>query len=77
MSQWMNEDAAWMHLKDLQREMENSRLLAQSAGQGLQSLRQLATRAWRLARHVFEADPRARVQIASPDAERERKSEVA
>lgn len=42
---YMNEDVAWQRLQDLQREMENSRLLAD---QGLPALTHLARRlgAW-------------------------------
>ena len=43
----MNEDAAWQRFQDLQREMENRRLLA--AGRPsvtLETLRRLAARAW-------------------------------
>jgi hypothetical protein len=31
MNQYMNEDLAWLHLQDLQRESENRRLLAAAA----------------------------------------------
>ncbi len=47
MHQHINEDAGWQRLQDIQREMENRRLLA--AGQPsatLETLRRLATRAW-------------------------------
>ena len=43
----MNEDAAWQRFQDIQREMENRRLLA--AGRPsvtLETLRRLAARAW-------------------------------
>jgi hypothetical protein len=35
---YMNEDAAWQRLQDLQREMENSRLLAQEGPAALARL---------------------------------------
>ena len=50
MNPYANEDAAWQRLLDIQREMENSRLMA--AGQPyaiLQTLQRLAARAWLLA----------------------------
>jgi len=46
----MNEDAAWQRLQDIQREMENRRLLAGGQPSAtLETLRRLATRAWMLA----------------------------
>lgn len=56
---FMNEDAAWQRLQDLQREMENSRLLA--AGQpnaAIRSLGRLAARAWLLAGLAANRPPR-------------------
>jgi len=50
MHPFMNEDAAWQRLQDIQREMENRRLMA--AGQPdttLEFFRWLAARAWHLA----------------------------
>ncbi len=47
---FMNEDAAWQRLQDTQREIENSRLMAEGQpGATLQLLSRLATRAWHLA----------------------------
>jgi hypothetical protein len=55
---YMNEDAAFERLKDLQREMENSRLIAGTAP-GLGSvLRTLAERAWWLAGLAMRRPPR-------------------
>ena len=70
MNPYVNEDVAWQRMKDLQREMENSRLLASAvlpawagaAGRVLALGRRLAGR---LARLAFEANPRARVGLAS------------
>jgi len=45
---YMNEDAAFERLKDLQREMENNRLIAGSVPSLRSVLRNLAERAWRL-----------------------------
>lgn len=57
---YMNEDAAFERLKDLQREMENSRLIAGTAP-GLGSLiRGLAERAWWLAGLAMRRPPRPR-----------------
>jgi len=47
---YMNEDAAWQRLLDIQREMENRRLLAAAQPSAtLETLRRLAARAWLLA----------------------------
>ncbi|HWO91785.1 MAG TPA: hypothetical protein VNP53_07425 [Methylomirabilota bacterium] len=46
---FMNEDAAWQRLQDTQREIENSRLMAEGHPDAtLQLLRRLAVRAWHL-----------------------------
>jgi hypothetical protein len=45
----MNEDVAFERLKDLQREMENSRAMAGSLAELRNSVRILALRAWWLA----------------------------
>jgi len=63
----MNEDAAFERLKDLQREMENSRMAADSVA-GLGALiRNLSARAWWLAGLALRRPPRRR-----PVAERRR-----
>ena len=47
---FMNEDAAWQRLQDTQREIENSRLMAEGQPDAtLRLLRRLAVRAWHLA----------------------------
>jgi hypothetical protein len=47
---YMNEDVAWQRLQDLQREMENSRLLAQNGPPALARLaRYVGARIWTLA----------------------------
>jgi hypothetical protein len=47
---YMNEDVAWERLKDVQREMENSRLLAQNGPPALARLaRYVGARIWKLA----------------------------
>ena len=54
-----NEDAAWQRLQDLQREMENSRLMASSMPQEVVgALRKLAARAWLLAGLAAARPPR-------------------
>jgi hypothetical protein len=58
---FMNEDAAWQRLQDLQREMENSRLMVAGPGTtSLRTLRKLATRAWLLAGLASNRPPRHR-----------------
>jgi hypothetical protein len=55
---YMNEDAAFERLKDLQREMENTRLIAGST-LGLGSLfRNFAERAWWVAGLAMRRPPR-------------------
>jgi hypothetical protein len=66
---YMNEDVAWQRLKDIQREMENSRLLA--AGQPyatLEALKRLAARAWLLA-GLASMRPRRRPAPMESDGE--------
>jgi len=55
---YMNEDAAFERLKDLQREMENSRLIAGSAPSLGSVLRNLAERAWWLGGLAMRRPPR-------------------
>lgn len=67
---YMNEDAAWQRLQDIQREMENSRLMA--AGQPdatLQTLKRLAARAWLLAGLASTRPPRRRPAQTQRDGE--------
>lgn len=71
MHPFINEDVAWQRLQDIQREMENRRLTA--AGQPhatLDTLRQLATRAWLLAGLAAMRPPRRRPGRTQRDAER-------
>ena len=57
---YMNEDVAFERLKDLQREMENSRLTAHTlAGFGA-LVRNLAARAWWLGGLALQRVPRRR-----------------
>ncbi len=56
---FMNEDAAWQRLQDMQREIENSRLMADGQPDAtLQLLRRLAVRAWHLAGLAAMRPPR-------------------
>ena len=69
---YMNEDAAFERLKDLQREMENNRLIA-GAALGLGSLfRSWAERAWWVAGLAMRRLPRR-----SPSATHSGRSETA
>lgn len=60
MNPYMNEEVMWQRLKDIQREMENSRLYG-SPGPSLGVLtRQLAARVWWLAGLAMRRPPRKR-----------------
>jgi len=60
MYSYTNEDAAWDRLKDMQREMENSRLWADRSGNLLATLARLAERAWILGGLAMRRAPRRR-----------------
>ena len=57
---YMNEDVAFERLKDMQREMENSRLLAAGAQRVLTVTAMFARRAWVLAGVAMQRAPRRR-----------------
>jgi hypothetical protein len=57
---YMNEDVAFERLKDLQREMENSRAMAGSLAELGNLVRLLAARAWWLAGLAMGRPPRRR-----------------
>ncbi|HEV2028249.1 MAG TPA: hypothetical protein VGS16_06915 [Candidatus Dormibacteraeota bacterium] len=57
---YMNEDVMFERLKDLQREAENSRLMAGSLPSLLSLARNLATRAWLLGGLAMRRAPRPR-----------------
>jgi hypothetical protein len=60
MNQYINEDVAWLHVQDLQRESENRRLLAGVRPSAAQALRRLFDRS------VAAVRPReARVETAA------------
>ena len=70
---YMDEDVAWQRLLDLQREMENSRLLAQNGPPAVARLaKYLGGRIWRL---VAAVRPVRRQEVL--EEERESASDVA
>src|SRR5260370_42127679 len=58
MYQYTNEDVAFERLKDLQREMENSRMAADSLGGAARLVRHLSAGAWWLAGLAMRRPPR-------------------
>ncbi|HYM97028.1 MAG TPA: hypothetical protein VET26_07000 [Candidatus Sulfotelmatobacter sp.] len=56
---YQNYDVAWQRLKDLQLEMENSRLSGSGLERLLRGTRVLAARAWHLAGIAMQRPPRA------------------
>ncbi|OLC26624.1 MAG: hypothetical protein AUG06_06705 [Actinobacteria bacterium 13_1_20CM_2_65_11] len=66
---YTNEDAAWQRLQDIQREMENSRLMAASQPRvALETLGRLAGRVWLLAGLASRRPPRKRPHSIRHDA---------
>jgi predicted protein tyrosine phosphatase len=63
---YMNEDVAFERLKDLQREMENSRLTAGAFAAVGRAVRNLPAGAWSIAGRAIRRVPRRRP--ASPSA---------
>jgi len=59
MYQYKHEEVAWERVKDLQREIENSRLMSVGLGRSLVALGLLAQRAWLLAGLATRRPPRA------------------
>jgi hypothetical protein len=57
---YMNEDVMFERLKDLQREMENSRLTAHTLARRWALVRNLSARAWWLAGLAMRRPPRRR-----------------
>jgi hypothetical protein len=60
MNPYANEDVAWQRLVDIQREMENSRLWAESTPNLLSGISKLAVRAWILVGLAMRRAPRKR-----------------
>ena len=59
MHPFINEDAAWQRLQDIQREMENRRLMAAGRPHAtFETIKQLAARAWLLAGLAAMRPPR-------------------
>ena len=74
---YMNEDVAFERLKDPQREMENSRMAADSlVGLG-KLVRNLAARAWLLAGLAMRRAPRRLLCLKQMDYEETAASDVA
>jgi hypothetical protein len=68
---YLNEDAAWQRLQDMQREMENRRLMAAGRSRvSLEMVKQLAARAWLLAGLAAMRPPRRRPRPIQGDSER-------
>jgi hypothetical protein len=77
MYQYTNEDVAFERLKDLQREMENSRIAADwLAGVG-RLIHNLSARAWWLAGLAMRRTPRRRPGAGQIDFEETAASDVA
>ena len=77
MYQYTNEDVAFERLKDLQREMENSRLAAGSLTAMGAVVRNLSARAWWLAGLALQRPPRRRPGRQAMDYEDAAASDVA
>jgi len=58
MNPYANEDVMWQRLKDIQREMENSRLYGTQGPSLLDIVRQLGRRVWWLAGLATRRPPR-------------------
>jgi hypothetical protein len=69
MYEYLNEEVTWQRLKDLQREMENCRRMAEGIGQSLVTLRLLAQRAWLLAGLATRRPPRRRPSATEQEIE--------
>jgi hypothetical protein len=77
MYQYTNEDVAFERLKDLQREMETSRMAASSAAGLGKSVRNLVARAWWLGGLAMRRAPRRRPGMERIDFEDTAASDVA
>jgi len=69
MYQYKHEEVAWERVKDLQRELENSRLMAAGFERTFTALGLLAQRAWLLAGLAMGRPPRFRPASADCDLE--------
>jgi hypothetical protein len=77
MYQYTNEDVAFERLKDLQREMENSRMAANSLASLRALIRNLAARAWWPAGLAMRRAPRRHPGLEPVDYADTAASEVA
>jgi hypothetical protein len=67
---YMNEDAAWQRLKDLQQEMENSRLMASGGWPDvLSTARRLLARVWAIGGLATARAPRRHPRVTSVECE--------
>jgi hypothetical protein len=62
---YMNEDAAWQRLQDIQREMENSRIWVDGSASLVRLAIQLARRVWILAGLAMRRPPRRGPSVAT------------
>ncbi|HUZ85485.1 MAG TPA: hypothetical protein VNF26_00885 [Candidatus Baltobacterales bacterium] len=69
MYQYKQEEVAWERVKDLQREIENSRLMAAGLGRSFAALGLLAQRAWLLAGLATRRPPRPRSMTVEREIE--------
>jgi hypothetical protein len=77
MFQYTNEDVAFERLKDLQREMENSRLTANTLVGFGRLVRNLSARAWWLAGLAMRRPPRRHVVPAQAVCDQDAASDAA
>jgi hypothetical protein len=75
--QYSNEDVAFERLKDLQREMENSRLAANTLAGFVRLVVHLSARAWWLAGLAMRRAPRRRPVPAQTARDRDAASDAA
>jgi hypothetical protein len=73
---YLNEEVAWQRLQDLQREMENSRLMAHHTRLAFADLKRLAARVWWVAGLAAQRPPRRRPTLVVRHQD-DRTSEVA
>lgn len=69
MDQYDYEEVAWQRLRDVQREIENSRLLANGLDRAMTRARLLVRRAWWLGGLATSRPPRNRPSLESHDGE--------
>ncbi|HEY1421477.1 MAG TPA: hypothetical protein VGG90_12315 [Candidatus Dormibacteraeota bacterium] len=69
MYQYKHEEVAWQRLQDVQREMENSRQLADGLGRAMSRFRLLARRAWWLGGIASIRPPRRRPALEDCEME--------